>query len=724
MIPTRGAPLKGEVRIHWDAHKIPFIEAEHDEDAAFALGLVQAHLRLGMIQMGRRVAQGRLSEMIGFPGVDADHMLRTIDFDRAVPEMIETMPDDTRLWLEGFVAGFNFYQENTPDLPHEYDVLGFEPEPFTVEDILTAGRLVSSDQLWSVWLVLMRARERDDWPEILADIKENGFRAVSSFEGMELDDANEILGGYRIGGSNAVAVSGARTESGAALLAGDPHLGFTAPNIWLLAGVKSPSLHVVGVMPTGLPFFALGRNPQIAWTGTSSYGVTSSFLDLSDVPDPGITERTERIDVRFEPGTRSLTIRDSDYGPIVSDLAPIRDLDLPPIALRWIGHRPSDEVGAFLRVAQARDFAEFRDAFRSYAVAGMNFVYADVDGNIGTVQAIRTPQRDKLPGDTLADDIVVTPEWVAPAWQGTYDATTLPAAYNPPSGFLANANNRPSDDPRRIGFLFSSNDRIDRIESLVGGEGRVTPGLLRELQEDVYMASSVRLRDALTVKAYTLGMVRDLSAERKAVYDLIESWNGHYHADSRGALAYEFFLYGYTRRLYAADFRETPLTRLTEVIGMDWKLLPDLERFDREPLVEALLAGLDSAAEALETYENWGDAHRLVLVHPFSAIPGVGDRYRYGDYPVGGSTQTLMKRGHKRDGEDYTALYGAGARILIDLASPDENYFVILGGQDGWLNSANFLDQIPLWLDGSYVRLPLDVGAVRERSVRTTRITR
>jgi len=156
MIPTSGAPLKGAVTIRWDRHRIPFIDAEHD--AALALGIVQAHLRLGVSRGARHAAQGRLSQMIGFPGVDVDRTGRTIDFDRAVPEMMATMPDETRAWLEGHVAGLTFYPENAAVLPHEDTVLDLDPEPFTVEDVLTAGRLVGSDQLRTVWLTRMRAR--------------------------------------------------------------------------------------------------------------------------------------------------------------------------------------------------------------------------------------------------------------------------------------------------------------------------------------------------------------------------------------------------------------------------------------------------------------------------------------------------------------------------------------------------------------------------------------
>ena len=55
--PTNGLPLDGKVVVHWTDRQIPFVEAETDADAAFALGLIHAHLRLGQMATLRMIAQ-------------------------------------------------------------------------------------------------------------------------------------------------------------------------------------------------------------------------------------------------------------------------------------------------------------------------------------------------------------------------------------------------------------------------------------------------------------------------------------------------------------------------------------------------------------------------------------------------------------------------------------------------------------------------------------------
>jgi penicillin amidase len=104
----------------------------------------------------------------------------------------------------------------------------------------------------------------------------------------------------------------------------------------------------------------------------------------------------------------------------------------------------------------------------------------------------------------------------------------------------------------------------------------------------------------------------------------------------------------------------------------------------------------------------------LALKHPLVNVPLIGSKYRFDDLPIGGSTDTLMKTSHGLvDGRHETS-YGSQARFLTDLGDPDANWFALLGGQDGWINSGAFLDQVPLWLTGDYVQVPLTEEKVRE----------
>lgn len=718
-IPTDGAPLEGAVTVHWNDNQVPFIEAASDDDLAVTLGIVHAHLRLGQMEIARRISQGRIAEMGGPLATDIDHSLRTLNFGRGVPQTIAALPPETKRWLERFVDGVNFYvdrAEATGQLPHEFKVLGFKKETWTVADILTMGRLASSDVNWLVLFGMLKLRDRPDWPEVWARATERGSQSVPSYgPGASTQEAalHDILAGFSKAGSNSVAVAGSRTKSGAALMANDPHLGVFLPNLWLLAGYKSPSYHTVGMMIPGVPFMALGRNNHIAWGGTNMRALSSDLVDVSDLPPDQITERSETLGVRWW-FDRDITVRESPFGPVVSDAPLIAGRDGEALALRWMGHSASDEVSAMLKVSRAQNFDQFRSALDGFWVPGQNMLYADVEGHIGQVMAVRLPHRPlAAPGD------IVIPATGTDHWQAFSSAADLPAAFDPPSGFLASANNKPAETDIAAGWFFSNDDRISRLRELLGGDGKIEVADLEALQRDVYMGSAVALRDILLARLPDLTFEDGLSAKQQRIVELLRDWDGHYRVDSVGALAFEQVTANFIDRFFSEEEHPAlaPGGRFDELMG------EELIRAEPTRLAAALGPAFDAAANGVAEFGVWGEMHRMGLRHPLGFIPVVGERFRFTDVPVGGSSTTVMKTAHSDTTERHFTRFGSQARQISDLSDPDANFFALLGGQDGWFNSSTFLDQFELWQRGDYVRLPLRLETVRAEFPHRTELT-
>ncbi|TVR98638.1 MAG: penicillin acylase family protein [Rhodospirillales bacterium] len=717
--PTAEMPLERPVTIHWDEHQVPFIEAETDSDAAFTLGLVHAHLRLGQMAIYKRIAQGRIAEMGGPLATDIDHGLRILDFRRAAGEIVAAMPSDTRLWVDRFVAGINHYQDRVETLPVEYRILGLEREPWTTEDVVAFGRLSGVDINWLVWFNLLSLRDREDWPEIWARLLEDGSNSAPSFAAEPARGGlAALLAAVGRTGSNSLALAPRRTASGGAIMANDPHLGVNLPNTWLIAGVKSPSYHAVGLMVPGLPLFAIGRNPWIAWGGTHMRAMSSDLVDVSGLPPEQIRERRERIGVRWW-FDREVVVRETPFGPVLSDAPLLEDYEGVPFALKWIGHQASDELTAMLAASRARDFDGFRQAFAGFAVPGQNMLYADVEGNIGQVMAIRLPARDDRP----PDDLFRRPEAAAADWRTVKGAAELPYSLNPESGFLASANNRPTNDADiAIGYFFSPDDRIRRMAELATGPEPLTLEDVKTLQQDVFMESSRALRDQILRKLAEAGLMTPDSAAERAVIDHLRAWDGYYRAESRGALAFELFRAAFTEDFYQARFGAEDWAAFAGVGRIKEMLLADIAAADPTELALPLRRGLAAAAEGLERFDTWGDMHRLELRHPLAFLPLVGGRFRFAEHPVGGGNESLMKTAHGATRERHTVRYGSNARHISDLSDPDANYFVLLGGQDGWINSTTFLDQAAFWRDGRYLRVPLLLESVQVGTARRTEL--
>ena len=706
--PTDGLPLEGPVTIHWNERQIPFIEAESDGDAAFALGLVHAHLRLGQMATMRMIARGRVAEMIGPMGVDIDHGLRTLDYGRAAAEIERTMDEDTRLWVQRFVDGVNHYQDTARELPHDFRVLGLERERWTAEDVFAMGRLAGTDVNWLVWMDLLPLRARAGWDALWARLVEGGAVSVATSGGEGgTARAQRWLGGLSKSGSNSVAVAAHRTDTGGALMANDPHLGILVPNVWLIAGVKSPSYHAVGLMAPGLPIFAIGRNPDVAWGGTNMRAASSDLYDVSAVPASQIDERSESIAVRWWFDS-DVTVRETRWGPIVSDVPLLADMGLPPLALKWTGHDASDEIGAMLAVSRARTFDEFRAAFGGFAVPGQNMLYADADGNIGRVLAVRLPSRSGPPAD-----IAVDPSLHEASWAAMRTARDLPHSYNPEAGYLVSANDRPPPTDVPVGFFFSRDDRVERMHALIAAETAVGVETLKAIQQDVYMASSATLRDLFVSRLDALAMTAAADAGDKTAIARLRDWDGAYRADSVGAVTFEQFRHAFTARFYTLLHGEDDGQAFASAGRRTALMHEDIAAADERTVRGALTAGLKAAADGLESFANWGEMHRLSLAHPLSNVPLIGGRYEFAEAGVGGSSATLMKTAHNSTGERHTVDYGSNARHISDMTDPDENYFVLLGGQDGWFNSTTILDQWELWRRGEYVRVPLTLAEVR-----------
>ena len=363
--PQKNLPLTGRVEILWNQNQIPFILAEKDEDLPFALGLVHAHLRLPQIETMRRISQGRLGEIMGPFVAKADHAIRIIDFPKAAGTIAKGLPPGTRGWLEGFLRGLNHYIEHVDDWPPELAMLGVKREPWSLEELLSVGRLACTDVNWLHWYGSLGVQKQPAWPKLWKRMKAVGLASHPSF----LPPDNLPMGltaGSVKSGSNCLAVSGDRTKSGAAFLANDAHVGLTLPALWLLVGMKSPSVLQVGFTMPGMPVVMMGRNRHIAWGGTNMLSFSSSLYDLSRLKNPKLTSRKETLRLRWW-FDREITVRGSELGPVVSDAPFFEDMNLPPLALKWRGHTPSDETSAFLKINRAENWAQFRAAFASYA---------------------------------------------------------------------------------------------------------------------------------------------------------------------------------------------------------------------------------------------------------------------------------------------------------------------------------------------------------------------
>ena len=701
-LPRQVQGLQRPVTIRWNQHLVPWIEAESDTDLAYALGIVHGHLRGAQIEIIRKIARGRLAEMAGPLATDIDHALRILDFGKSGPAVEAAWPAETRAFVAAFLAGLNQVVMHGPR-PPEAGLLGLSREPITAQDMLAVGRVAGTDINWLVLFSLLAERGTPAYEARWQRLREAGA-GVSPGNAL-----GAILTGNSRAGSNAVAVDAAHSTTGGALLASDPHLSLNLPNLWLTVGMRSPSYDIVGMMVPGLPVMGFGRNRHIAWGGTNLRSAASDVFDISALPPEQLTTRTEVIRQRLW-FSAEREVRDSPFGPVVSDVPLLKTRPGDVLALRWVGHQPTDEITALLRAAKARDGAEFRAAFNGFGVSPQNFLWADTGGHIGRIIATVLPRRQGFP-----ERDPVLPTSAAAAWDRLWDWRDLPQVTDPADGVLASANESPASwaaNSPPVGYVFSDGDRVARLRALLLARPRISPEDLAALQVDTMAPKAAVLAAGLLARLDALPG----GPPEPAMLARLRGWNGDYAAAAEAPLVFELLLGQLVPAVAAAKGLrpETSWGALTTFLLRDLDSLPNRDTLLREAATRA--------APLAAQYRSWGDLHRLRTAHWLVNLPVLGRRFVLGSSPVGGSRETPMKSGHGLVTGPHEVSFGSMARHVSDMADPDANWFTLWGGQDGWLGSAGFADQVPLWQARRGIRMPLRPETVAAEFPTVTRL--
>lgn len=696
--PAIGAPVSAPVEVRWNQHLVPFVTATTDRDCAVAIGMIHAHLRLGHMEMMRRVAFGRLAESFGILAVDFDRAIRILDLDQAADEIIARFPPHTRVWLAGFLDGVNHVQDHlaaTGDLPHEFRVMELTPERWSQRDLIAIARLAAMDFNWFDDWARLGMWQEDGYEDFDRRRTAMGASAIPSGPGG--GPLARLLASAAKSGSNAFVVHAERSHSGGALLGSDPHLGLSIPNLWLAIGYRSPSYQVTGLMIPGLPAVAVGRNPDLAWGGTSMRALVSDLYRLSPEQVAAAREERTALRVRLWPD-REVVRRVTPWGPIITDIPDLGQRSGEALALRWVGHGWSDEFTAMLAVNRAGSIAEMQQAYRGYHVAGQTMLGADASGSIGQVCAVGMPVRDSAAAGLFIKD-ADNPNH---QWNGVLDATGLPLVLNPPGGWIGSANNPPVVTDPPLGTYTGGNERFERMGQLLGGGEQLGLEDLARAQQDVTSPIARRLAAALAERAPDHGPAAALGLA-------LGGWDGTYHADSTGAWALEVVRARLLKERYSERYGERTARYLAATTSINAWLLEDLTAGHFDDHLDDLLV---AAARDWNPSATWGQHRRLRLAHPFADLPLVGGRYRFLELPAHGAATTLYKSATAVSDQEQTIAYGANARFLADLADPDANRVVILGGNDGRLGSPALLDQVTLWRQDRYLTLPLRPASI------------
>lgn len=756
----KAAGLQAAVEIRVDRWGIPHLYAQNQHDLFFAQGYNAARERLFQLEIWRRRVTGTMAEIQGPKALDRDigaRLLRPrLDLTK---EMNFYHPEGMQI-ITAFVAGINAYmksiEQQPENLPLEFRLLALKPQPWTPEIVLSrigglfmnvetevqmAQRVRAVGAEITKTLVDLNPRDPDLTPPgqldlrvITSDVLKyySSARAAVSFAAEDLVDPT-----YRAAadtphlasffalpdwatpltsreGSNNWVLDGSRTLSRRPFMVNDPHRTITTPSLRYWAHLVAPGWNVIGGGEPHLPGISIGHNEHGAWGLTifptdaedlyvyetnpndhNQYKYLGAWKDMDVV--------RETIAVKGQPPV-TVELKYTRHGPILwEDQEHHRAFGLRAAWLE-IGSTP---YLASLRMDQAKNWEEFRDACTYSHAPSENMVWADLQGHIGWHATGSVPRRPNwngllpVPGDGRFE------------WQGYVPGKDLPYAYDPPQGFLATANaeNLPPGYPHPISYVWEPPYRAARIhEVLNAGKGMTTVDMMKLQSDEVSIP-------ARTLIALVNGLHSPLPLAQAAL-ERLRTWNATLTQDSVEAgiyAAWQQRLWDNFRTQHLASvaqpevvkklFSRMAIQRMVESLTV-----PD-SSFGVDPLAgrnQFLISSLEQAVHDLTErfgpeMNNWRYGqekyHHIVIRHMLSNAVKAEYRTQFdiGPLPRGGDGFTV-------NNTDNAAAQNVGAsfRIIVDLADWDLSLGVNTPGQSGNPEDAHYRDLAELWASGKY----------------------
>ena len=769
--------LNQNVQIQFDENDIPHIKAKTQRDAFYALGFVHATERSWQLEISRRLASGRLSEILGERTVSIDRFLRTLGIKQAAEKQYERYPPEMKQLLQAYAEGVNAGNRALGwALPVEYFLTGSKPGYWSPSDSIAWSLMMALDlgDNWqkelfrlelsqylttaNIWDVMppypgtspltnvdfaKLYRDHDVFKKKSSTNAQRSERYLANSHDLRvwLTDNQEGLG------SNNWVLNGKKTATGKPLLANDPHLGLSAPSTWFFAHLEAPGLNVIGATLPGIPAVVLGRTDKIVWGFTNTGpDVQDLYLEKIDPNNPNqyigpdgplsFLAREEIIQIKDKPPLR-FVVKQSRHGPIISDsharIKKIIDTDRYALALRWTALDTENQtlLGGIL-MNRADSIESFKAALRYHYAPMQTVAIADTQGNIALQVAGVAPRRQVNQGLY----------GVAPAlgWERQYDWTAyipfeqLPTFTNPDSNWLASANQQilSATNPNPLTGDWDLPFRYERIVSMIGQKEQHDRASMQAMQGDTLSLAAQPLLDLF--KSAGSG-----DSVQNGVQTAIDAFDGNMKKDSAAALIFNAWVDQLTRILFSRlgdsfteeygrrSFRGALLNQISKGNSpwCDIHTTPAVENC-QDAANEALKRALIDLKDRYGSNPNqwrWGEAHEAVSEHrPFKNLPVLSSLFNV-RVPFAGDAFTVNvgRPVLNNPKAPYTANHAPSLRAIYDLSDLEQSLFMFPTGQSGWVQSSRYRNLSNAWTNDQALPLVMQPAQIRREIVIKTK---
>ena len=742
--------LSENVTVHFDENGVPHINAETQKDAYTALGYVHAQDRLWQMELIRRIAPGRLSEIFGDKLVETDVFFAGLGLVEDANESIAKIDINSEAYklTIAYLDGVNQFVEEGAT-PIEYNLIGLEKTKFTVNDVYNVFGYMSFSfaiaQKTDPLLQEIKEKLGDNYLAELeipvysntALLKSEKNPIVKASFAKAMTAMYEQLPISPFIGSNSWVIAADKTKNGKVIFANDPHIGFSQPSVWYQSHIKTPDYEMYGYSLALTPFPLLGHNRDYAYGLTMFENDDVDFyieknnpenLNEYETPTGFSTYKTvqKTIKIKGAPDT-TFTVKISRHGPIMNNLLKQID-DQRPIAMQWIYKKTDNQIiDVGYQISHAKSLHDFKEGAKLLHAPGLNMMYGDAKDNIAWIASGKLYKyRDSINTKLYLDGASGKDEILS-----YVDFEDNPQSINPASNYVYSSNNQPDTI---AGVLYPGyylpEDRGQRIEQLLEVKNDWTQ---EDVQQMIFDVTSPVVPQVIANLVASIKTENFTKNEQEALQNL-KDWNGEYKKEDTAPTIYNRFLYEFLEGTFKDElgesfpmFMQTPLMK--KMIAVQAKKavsvwFDDVTTEPKETKSDIVQRSFINAISFLEnqlgdTVSLWSWSKVISVEHGHALAAG-GETLRkifnVGPFSMDGGNEVINNQLFTLNETGiYKVKAGPSTRRVIDFSNIENSVSILPTGQSGNIFSKHYKDQAQKYVNGEFVKTILNKDEI-ERS--------
>jgi penicillin amidase len=747
--------ISKETTVFFDEYGVPHIYASNQKDAMTALGYVHAQDRLWQMELMRRIAPGRLSELFGTKALKTDKFFKGIGIDENSAQSLALLDKSSQTYLlaNAYLEGINQFMEEGK-APIEFKLLGITPQKFTLKDVYNIFGFMSFSfamgQKTDPLLTDIRDRYGMEYLKDFGIQGEFNAKQLKSYKG-DLKEYSAISKSVTalleqspvpaFIGSNSWVIGGAKTKSGKVILANDPHIMYSQPGTWYEAHISCPGYEMYGYYIAGTPFPLLGHNRQYAYGLTMFENDDLDFFQEEDNPNNPKQYKTPKGYSNYTYTQKTIKVKDSlsvklnvktsTHGPVINGL-----LDgiqtKKSVAMSWMYTQQKNQIlDAVYALSHAKNLEDFHKNIGLIKAPGLNIMYGDAKGNIAWITSGKlykvAPSVNTnlvLNGANGVDDVK---EFIP------FDKN--PSAINPSWNYVYTSNNQP--EPIE-GYLYPGyylpKDRALRIDGLLAPINNWTKESVSKMIVDNTSATSQEIVTNLTVHLDT----KNFNPNEVQALKKLKIWNGNNDEEEVGPSIFNKWIYFYLRDTFQDElgndnFKLLLGTHIVKQLVENQGKNPNSVWWDncktknkKETQADILTLSFKEAIASLEKQVGkdviewkWKNMHQVTFEHPIGKVKLFSSFFNVGPFAIDGSNEVINNQlFFYSDDAKIEVKGGPSTRRIIDFSDIENSWSVLPTGQSGNPMSQHYDDQAELFVKGKFRKMKLNKQEIEATSTK------